>query len=281
MKMRLRSDRLLLGLHGLALLRGWPFKDPAEAAQEVLAIRELCGDADVPPMSDVLEVDALDTAGAYASWSETYDQPNPLISAEEPAMLGFVEDLEPGLALDVATGTGRLARLLASLGHVVIAIDASAEMLRMGRRRDLAVSYALGDLGRLPFRDGSLDVVTCGLALTHVADLGPPIAEMARVVRPGGHVLLSDIHPVAVATGTHAFFRRSDGSRGTTRNEIHWPATYVAAFVAAGLVIEGCEEPVFDDTFVQAIPEGAVRAAARESLLDLPFALVWRLRREA
>jgi hypothetical protein len=46
-------------------------------------------------------------------------------------------------------------------------------------------------------------------------------------------------------------------------------------------VIEGCEEPVFDETFVQQIPEGAVRTAARESLLDLPFALVWRLRREA
>jgi ubiquinone/menaquinone biosynthesis C-methylase UbiE len=205
-----------------------------------------------------------------------YDQPNPLIAAEEPVMRAFLEGIPPGRALDVATGTGRLARLLTSMGHRVVAVDGSPEMLRSAGTELLS---AIADLRRLPFRDGSADLVTRGLALTHVRDLGPPIAEMARVVRPGGSVLLSDVHPVAAATGAHAFFRREDGSRGATRNEIHWPSRYVAAFAASGLAIDGCEEPRFDETFVREIPDGAVRTAARGSLLDLPFALVWRLRR--
>ena len=277
---RLRADRLLLGLHGLGLLRGWPFGDPEEAAREVAAIRELCAAPSAPPMSDVIEVDLLPVGDAYSAWASTYDLPNPLIAAEEPAVRDFLSGIDPGQALDVASGTGRLARLLTSLGHEVLAVDASAEMLA-GARDAGGIRCVIGDQVQLPFRDGGFDLVTCGLALTHVADLGRSIAELARVVRPGGHIVLSDVHPVAVATGAHAFFRRPDGTRGATRNEIHWPGSYVDAFLAAGLRIEGCREPLFSETFVQEIPDGAVRTAARGSLLDLPFALVWRLRRSS
>jgi len=231
-------------------------------------------------MSDVIDVDLLSIADAYAEWAPTYEGPNPLIAAEQPAVAGFLEGIEPGLAVDVATGTGRLARLLRSLGHEVVALDASAPMLREALREADGTRHVLADLRRLPIADGRADVVTCGLALTHVEAIEGPIGEIARVLRPGGAAVLSDVHPVAAATGAHAFFRREDGSRGATRNEVHWPARYVVAFREAGLRIEGCAEPVFDETFVQEIPDGAVRTAARSSLLDLPFALVWLVRRE-
>ena len=277
---RLRVDRIILGLRGLGLLRGWPFGDPEEAARDVEEIRSLSAAADRSPMTDVIEVDLLGVTDAYAAWAPTYDGPNPLIAAEEPAVRRFLEGIEPGLALDVASGTGRLARLLRALGHEVVALDASDPMIREARRDASGIRHVRADLRRLPIADGRADVVTCGLALTHVEDLDAPIAEIARVLRPGGAAVLSDVHPFAAATGAHAFFRREDGSRGATRNEIHWPARYVTAFRRAGLAIEGCAEPVFDETFVREIPDGAVRTAARASLLDLPFALVWRVRRE-
>jgi SAM-dependent methyltransferase len=127
--------------------------------------------------------------------------------------------------------------------------------------------------------DLCIDVLVCGLALTHVQALREPIAELARVLRPGGHLILSDIHPVAVATGAHAFFVRANGSRGVAGNEVHWPSEYVDAFRAADLAIEQAAEPPFDESFVEEMLEPAVRDAAREAIVGLPFALVWLVRR--
>jgi ubiquinone/menaquinone biosynthesis C-methylase UbiE len=135
------------------------------------------------------------------------------------------------------------------------------------------------DLRRLPIEDRSIDFAACGLPLTHVPTVRKPIAEMARVLRPGGHLVLCDVHPVAVATGAHAFFVRQDGSHGVTRNEVHWPSEYVDAFRWADLMIERAAEPPFDESFVGEMPEVAIRDAAREAVVGLPFALVWLVHR--
>jgi hypothetical protein len=82
-----------------------------------------------------------------------------------------------------------------------------------------------------------------------------------------------------VATGAHAFFVRQDGTRGVTRNEVHWPSEYVDAFRSADLMIERAAEPPFDESFVEEMSEAAIRDAAREAVVGLPFALVWLVRR--
>jgi ubiquinone/menaquinone biosynthesis C-methylase UbiE len=274
MSLRLRRERFVVGLRGLALLRGWPFQDSAEADVQLDAVREALTSREGSG-APVVEAEPLDTLEAYAWWSETYDGPNPLIDAEEPVVRDFLAGIEPGRALDVAAGTGRLARMLDNLGHRVVAVDASAEMLHRARQNAVGVALALGDVRALPIRDACADVVTCALALTHVRSLDEPIAELARMLRPGGHLLLSDIHPVAVVTGAHAFFVRRDGTRGVTRNELHWPSEYVEAFRSADLLIERAAEPPFDATFAEEISDAAVRDAAREALVGLPFALVW------
>jgi ubiquinone/menaquinone biosynthesis C-methylase UbiE len=277
MKLRLRRERFLVGLRGLALLRGWPFEDPDIADAQLDAVRELMV-ADEEP-SALIDVDELGVSDAYASWADTYDGPNPLITAEEPAVRSFLDGTTPGRAVDAACGTGRLARLLGDLGHEVIAVDGSTEMLARAGRNAPAAALVRGDLRRLPIGDRSIDVAVCGLALTHVLSLREPIAELARILRPGGRLIISDIHPVAVATGAHAFFVRRDGSRGVTRNEVHWPSAYVDAFRAARLTIERLAEPRFDESFVEEMPEAAIRDAAREAVVGLPFALVWLVHR--
>ena len=277
-RLRLRRERFLVGLRGLALLRGWPF-DRAEVADAQLeAVRSVVSGSD-EQSSAIIDVDELPVGNAYAAWSETYDGPNPLIEAEEPVVRRFLDGIEPGVALDVASGTGRHARLLGDFGHRVIALDASSEMLVRARTNAPGTALVRGDLNRLPIHDRSIDVVVCALALTHVRTLRQPVAELARVLRPGGHLILSDIHPVAVATGAHAFFVRPDGSRVVTRNELHWASDYVSAFRAADLMIEQAAEPPFEQSFVEDMPDAAIRDAAREAVVGLPFALVWRVRK--
>lgn len=273
--LRLRLDRWYLGLHGLALLRSYPFGDPAEADERMAAMRSLlAGDGDAEIFGPE-EFEVLDLDDGYASWSATYDDPNPLIVAEERALLPILDRAEPGLAVDAATGTGRVAAHLQGRGHRVLACDRSVQMLRRASDR-LGGFVVQADFHHLPVRDRSVDLVTCALALTHVEQLSAAFASFARVVRPGGLAVISDIHPFAVATGAQAFFRREDSSRAVVRNEQHWVSDYVAAGTAAGFVIEGCEEVFIDDALLSEFaPDGYAEAA----LLGLPFGLIWCLRR--
>lgn len=275
--MRLRADRLLLGFRGLGLLRGWPFQDPEEAADEIAAIAMIGARSDE---RSEFEVEALDAGEAFTAWSASYDPTvNTLIATEEPVVRAILDEVVSGRALDLASGTGRLSKILRDIGNDVVAVDGSLEMLRRARADRAAEALVCADLHRLPFPNASFDVVVCGLSLTHVRDLGPPIAEIARIVRPGGNVVLSDIHPLAVATGAHAFFEREGGSQAVTKNEVHWPSAYIEAFRTSGFVVEHLVEPVFDRTALEMVSDPDLKAALEVGVLGLPFALVWLLSR--
>lgn len=276
MTLRLRIERFILGMHGMALLRGWPYGDPDEAAARIATMHRLAE-------GDSVTIDIADAppAAAYADWAATYDDgTNSLLLAEEPVVRDVLNGIEPGLALDVACGTGRFGRVLAEQGNRVVAVDASAEMLAAARLNVPTAMFARADFHRLPFADGSVDLAVCALALTHTPELVPAVAELARVVRPGGRLVLSDIHPLAAATGGQAFFERPDGVRGVTRNEVHWPSSYVSAFTASGLRIRALHEPPFEESHI-ATTNQALREAVAAALPGLPFALVWDLQKVA
>jgi ubiquinone/menaquinone biosynthesis C-methylase UbiE len=276
MPAQVRFERVLLGLRGLALLRGWPLGDAANADEQIAEIGAL-----VRRGSDPLHVTGLGVEDAYALWSKTYDGPNPLISAEEPGVRRLLERLPAGTAIDLACGTGRWSKTLADLGHDVVGIDLTPEMLTGAAAKVPSASFMRGDLQHVPVADGSADLVVCSLALTHVPRLRPAIEEIGRIVKPGGAVILSDIHPVAVATGGHAFFPTGERSRAVSRNELHWIGEYIDAFEHAGLDILSCEEPVYEAEFVEEAKDPALRAALLAAVPGLPFALVWSLRRAA
>ncbi len=100
-----------------------------------------------------------------------------------------------GRGLDVACGTGMLAleqALVVGPRGLVVGLDFSGEMLAVARRRLAAhpqVRLICGDALTLPFPDDTFDAATIGFALRNVADVPRTIAEMARVVRPGGRVV--------------------------------------------------------------------------------------------
>jgi SAM-dependent methyltransferase len=97
--------------------------------------------------------------------------------------------------LDAACGNGRYSRFLlrhADADAALTAFDLSAAMLRRARARLKGgrVSFAVADLTRLPYAGGSFDAAVCGWVLEHLPDPRPGLRELARVLRPGGRLLL-------------------------------------------------------------------------------------------
>ncbi|MGN6605505.1 MAG: demethylmenaquinone methyltransferase [Jatrophihabitans sp.] len=106
-----------------------------------------------------------------------------------------VLQLQPGdRVLDLAAGTGVSTVEFMRAGADAVACDFSLGMLRAGRankrRRD--VRFVAGDAVHLPFRDGAFDAVTISFGLRNVVDVSGALAEMARVVRPGGRLVICE-----------------------------------------------------------------------------------------
>jgi ubiquinone/menaquinone biosynthesis C-methylase UbiE len=100
-------------------------------------------------------------------------------------------------ALDVGSGDGRLAAALRRAGAEVTALDADPRMLAAARTRAdterISLALVRGDAARLPFRDATFDLVTAVTLLCFVPDARAVVAEMARVLEPGGRLVLGEL----------------------------------------------------------------------------------------
>jgi demethylmenaquinone methyltransferase / 2-methoxy-6-polyprenyl-1,4-benzoquinol methylase len=106
---------------------------------------------------------------------------------------------------DLACGTGDLCDELATAGLAPVGVDVSFGMLANARTQ---VPLAQGDALRLPVRDGGVDGVTCGFALRNFVALEPFLAELGRVVRPGGRIALLEVAtpPSRILRAGHAVY---------------------------------------------------------------------------
>lgn len=180
----------------------------------------------------------------YAAWAPIYDDDgNPLTAVEGPAVRGWFGPLAGRRALDLGCGTGRHTEALVAAGALrVAALDPSPEMIARARRRLRGrpvdwVRHALP--GPLPFRAETFDLAILGLVIEHVAAVGPALAEVARVLAPGGRCVLSALHPDRTAEGQRArFIDPATGLRRSITTYHRTPAEYRSAGAAAGLVLE-------------------------------------------
>ncbi len=120
------------------------------------------------------------------------------VEAVRGQLRSFVAPTGDERALDVGTGPGTLALALAPLVREVVGIDVVPELLEAARRGAPAnVTFLEADATRLPFEDGSFDLTCTRRTLHHIARPELVVAELARVTRPGGNVLVEDqIAPV-------------------------------------------------------------------------------------
>ncbi|SHF89273.1 class I SAM-dependent methyltransferase [Streptoalloteichus hindustanus] len=291
----------LLGLEGVALLRAFTGEFDRDFVESRIAeIRELL--ADEALAGDGVDVRRIGAVEGYALWSATYDAPgNAAFAIDSPVISEIVDALPAGVAVDAACGTGRISAVLAERGHRVLGVDSSPDMLAVARERVPDGEFSVGDLRRLPVADAGADLVVCALALTHVPDLGPVLAEFARVLRPGGHLVLSDVHPEGVLRGSIPTLRGPDGKPGRLVSHRHLVGDYLRAALPVGLRLRRCEEPRRPSPPEAASPEVAPPSAPRNpgpwelwpwSLLelapeaaraanaDIPAMLIWHFQRE-
>src|SRR6266540_3633929 len=103
------------------------------------------------------------------------------------------------------------------------------------------VEARLAEVRRL--LDDTVDIVVSGLALAHVPSLGPVMAELARVLRPGGHLVISDAHHELVLRGSVVRALGPAGEPGLVATYRHTAGDYLRAALPAGLQVRRCEEP--------------------------------------
>jgi demethylmenaquinone methyltransferase / 2-methoxy-6-polyprenyl-1,4-benzoquinol methylase len=102
--------------------------------------------------------------------------------------------VQPGdRVLDACCGTGDLAVAAEREGGVVTGLDFSPGMLERARRKSGTVTWVEGDLLALPFDDDAFDAATVGFGIRNVADLEAALAELRRVLRPGGRLAILEI----------------------------------------------------------------------------------------
>lgn len=185
----------------------------------------------------------LPSLQAYQQWAGAYPPHahNALMQAEEQAMRSLLPSMPGCSILDLACGTGRYALIARQLGAGrVIALDNSEAMLRAST----LMGAACATTEAIPLADQTVDGIICGLALGHLPRLDPTFQEMGRVLKPGGWLLLSDVHPFIFLNGAQRTFQAADGRTYAVEHYPHLIADYHAAAQAVGLSLEALAEPV-------------------------------------
>ncbi len=148
-----------------------------------------------------LHKEPYEVAAMFDDVAERYDLTNDVLSLGQTRLwrraVAQAVAAAPGeRVLDLAAGTGSSSLPFAAAGAQVVAADFSLGMLRVGKRAHPALDLLAGDALRLPFADAVFDAVTISFGLRNVSDVDAALAEMARVTRPGGRLVVCEFsHP--------------------------------------------------------------------------------------
>jgi malonyl-CoA O-methyltransferase len=175
---------------------------------------------------------------AYGLWAEHYDVETAVTALEDEAARALTPALAGRALLDAGCGTGRrLSAPDSSACRLACGVDLVPAMLRAGRGHHALRPLAAADVRALPFPAATFDVVWCRLVLGHVRDQAPAYAELARVVRAAGTVIVTDFHPDAAAAGHARTFRDAAGTLHTIEHHARTVEEHVSTANAAGLTL--------------------------------------------
>ncbi len=142
-----------------------------------------------------------EVAAMFDDVARRYDLTNDLLSMGQARLwrraVSDAVAAAPGeCVLDLAAGTGTSALPFVAAGARTVCCDFSLGMLREGKRKRPTLSFVAGDALRLPFADAAFDAVTISFGLRNVADPDAALAELLRVTRPGGRLVICEFsHP--------------------------------------------------------------------------------------
>jgi ubiquinone/menaquinone biosynthesis C-methylase UbiE len=191
----------------------------------------------------------LDAEEAYALWASSYDEtPNPLLALEERClapMLGIFANRD---VVELGCGTGRWLRRFETAGvRSLVGVDISTAMLAKAEKKCLPSTTLLrSDCLTTPLPDRSADCILASFLLSYVPNRREFVAEAARILRPGGTILVSDLHPATPSYG----WRRTFKSAGSVFEIATFPYTFsdlTDAMRVAGFRLESMNECCFGE----------------------------------
>jgi malonyl-CoA O-methyltransferase len=212
-------------------------------------------------------VDKLDARTAYDLWAATYSADSAPSVLDEELAQQMLAGLSHTRLLDAGCGNGRrIAGIPGAIG-----MDLSPNMLAAGA----ASNVVTGDVRAIPFYADRFDMVWCRLVLGYIPDLLPAYRELARVCAPGGHLLVTDFHPAAVAAGHRRTFNDQAGVVHEIENYVH--TNHIDVALNAGLTLvshrDAAVGPSVRDLYLRGI---GLKAYKRDEGLKLISAFLFR-----
>ncbi|NMO17818.1 methyltransferase domain-containing protein [Pyxidicoccus fallax] len=183
-----------------------------------------------------------EVARAYDVWADSYDtQANATRDLDATVLRSQDPTLFQGDVLEIGAGTGKNTEWLAPRARTLLALDGSEGMLKRARQRPGVerVRFLQHDLRqRWPSADGVHDTVVCNLVLEHIEDLSFVFAEARRVLRPGGHFYVCELHPFRQLQGSQArFVHPETQTTEYVRCHLHDVSEFLNAAARAGFVL--------------------------------------------
>jgi cytosine/adenosine deaminase-related metal-dependent hydrolase/ubiquinone/menaquinone biosynthesis C-methylase UbiE len=221
-------------------------------------------------------------ASVFNRWARVYDaQSNPLLLLEERKTTPLLPSLRGGNVLDVGCGTGRwLTRLETLHPASLMGIDCSRAMLQCAREKVLPTTkLEHGHSSALPGKDASCMLVMASFLLSYVEDLPAFALECARIVRPGGWMLISDMHPVTAAERTWKRSFRIDGTTVDIAVHSRSLPEIITTFERNGFEVGVLVEPAFEEP-EQLVFEDAGKLTEYEELARTAAIYILKLQKQ-
>ena len=216
----------------------------------------------------------ISVAEGYRLWSQTYDlEPNPLLTLEFRTLSHKLEGLSGKIFLDVGCGTGRWMVEAVSRRARTIGLDLCREMLLVAAGKShLTDRLVQADIQCLPLRAEIADMVMCSFCLGYIRPVDQVLAELCRVTRHGGTVLVSDFHPGAHQAGWRRSFR-SGSDVFEIESYCHTADQLVDAGRMAGMRLKQVLEPGLGEP-ERHIMRGAGKMDLLEQVSGIPAVLI-------
>jgi SAM-dependent methyltransferase len=192
----------------------------------------------------------------------------------DPVMLRLAGDVAGTRVLDLGCGEGRFCRMLGERGAQVVGLDPIAGMIERAKKRDRGGAYVRATADGLPFADASFELVVSYITLVDILLFREAIAECARVLRPGGRMLVANLGFTSCALPGREWARDENGKKlhkrldnyamefqqvlawsGIRISNFHRPlSSYMASYLGSGLVLREFLEPVPEDESLRTDP---------------------------
>jgi malonyl-CoA O-methyltransferase len=220
-------------------------------------------------------VSVLPAREAYRLWAAKYEAETAVSHLENRVVEGLGVRVTNCRLLDVGCGTAR--RLHDTDASFAVGVDLSVDMLRAALEARL---LAAADVRALPFASESFDVVWCRLMIGHVRDFELAYAELARVCRARGTLIVSDLCTEAVAAGHRRTFRDANGVVQEVEHFVHTLEAQARAALDAGLELEVQRDAIVGPE-IREFYSDAGRIDLYEKQRGLPLVRVLLLRKMA